>query len=158
MNLRKAAAVAAVFSGTAFAFGAAYGQQDEKFKSLDKDSDGFVSKSETSHVRNYEHAFAKGDENRDGKLTPAEFFESEAAYDRIRLGKYIDDTVLTTKVKTALFREKDLKSMDVSVQTNEGRVVLSGFVDSEAQREAALRVARKIDGVRDVKDGLMVKK
>ena len=158
MKLRKAAAIAAVFSGTAFALGAAYGQQDEKFKSLDKDGDGFVSKSETSHIRGYEQAFAKGDENRDGKLTPAEFFEAEAAHDRIRLGKYVDDTVLTTKVKTALLKEKGLKSMDVGVETYEGRVVLSGFVDSEAQRETALRVARKIEGVREVKDGMMVKK
>ena len=157
MKLRKAAAIAAVFSGTAFALGAAYGQQDEKFKSLDKDGDGFVSKSETSHIRDYGHAFAKGDENKDGKLTPAEFFESEAAYDRIRLGKYVDDTVLTTKVKTALLKEKGLKSMDVSVESSEGRVVLSGIVDSETQRQTALRVARKVDGVRDVKDGLIVK-
>ena len=157
MKLRKAAAIAAVFSGSAFALGAAYGQQDEKFKSLDKDGDGFVSKAETSHIRDYEHAFAKGDENKDGKLTPAEFFESEAAHDRIRLGKYIDDTVLTTRVKTALVREKGLKSMDVSVESSQGRVVLAGVVDSEAQRQTALRVARKIDGVREVKDGLIVK-
>ena len=157
MKLRKAAAIAAVFSGAAFALGAAYGQQDEKFKSLDKDGDGLVSKGETGHIRAYEHAFAKGDENKDGKLTSAEFFESEAAYDRIRLGKYIDDAVVTTKVKTALMREKRLKSMAVGVETNEGRVVLSGFVDSEAHRETALRIARKTYGVREVKDGLVVK-
>jgi hypothetical protein len=45
-------------------------------------------------------------------------------------GGYIDDTVVTTKVKTALFNDKDIKSSEISVQTFKGRVQLSGFVSS----------------------------
>ena len=62
-------------------------------------------------------------------------------------GGYIDDTVVTTKVKTALFNDKDIKSSEISVQTFKGRVQLSGFVSSAESAKRAVEVTRRVQGV-----------
>ena len=75
-------------------------------------------------------------------------------------GGYIDDTVVTTKVKTALFNDKDIKSSEISVQTFKGRVQLSGFVSSaESAKRAveAVEVTRRVQGVRMVENDLRIK-
>lgn len=69
-------------------------------------------------------------------------------------GGYIDDTVVTTKVKTALFNEKDIKSSEISVQTFKGRVQLSGFVSSAKDASRAVEVTRRVQGVRLVENDL----
>ena len=74
------------------------------------------------------------------------------------VGAAIDDTVLTTKVKTALMDEASMKSLAVSVETIKGDVRLSGFVDNQAQIDQALKVARGVEGVKSVKNELTVKK
>ena len=61
-------------------------------------------------------------------------------------------------MKTALLRADDLKAMDVNVETDNGRVLLSGFVENDAQRKKALQVASTVDGVKEVKDGMTIKK
>lgn len=155
MKLEKAMLIAGIASCSLVAF-AAHAQGD-RFKSLDRDGDGFVSKSEVSQIEGYERALKEADENRDGKLSPDEFTKAEAIHDRQQIGKYVDDSVLTAKVKTALLREKDLKSTDVSVESYRGRVLLSGFVESDVQRKQALLVASKVQGVHDVKDGMSLK-
>ena len=69
-------------------------------------------------------------------------------------GGYIDNyRGVTTKVKTALFNDKDIKSSEISVQTFKGRVQLSGFVSS-AQRalKRAVEVTRRVQGVRMVEN------
>ncbi|AGJ89500.1 BON domain-containing protein [Raoultella ornithinolytica] len=72
-------------------------------------------------------------------------------------GGYIDDTVVTTKVKTALFNEKDIKSSEISVQTFKGRVQLSGFVSSAKDASRAVEVTRRVQGVRLVENDLKIK-
>ncbi|MFC3606273.1 BON domain-containing protein [Stutzerimonas tarimensis] len=65
------------------------------------------------------------------------------------------DTWITTKVKTALLTEGSTPGMDITVETVDGVVSLSGTVASEAEKEAAIAEARSVDGVRDVMaDGL----
>lgn len=149
-----AAGLASAFIATSFA---AHAQPTDKFRSLDRDRDGFIQKSEVSQIEGYEAAFAEADEDRDGKLSPDEFTKAEAIHDRAMLGKYVDDGVLTAKVKTALLRERGLKSTDVSVQSYRGRVLLSGFVQDDEQRQKALLVASKVGGVVTVKDGMTVR-
>jgi osmotically-inducible protein OsmY len=61
-------------------------------------------------------------------------------------GGYIDDTVVTTKVKTALFNDKDIKSSEISVQTFKGRVQLSGFVSSAESRRSHTPSAGRANG------------
>lgn len=72
-------------------------------------------------------------------------------------GDYIDDTVITTKVKTAIFDDPVLKVLQISVETRQGVVQLSGFVDSAQSVTRAGEVARGVAGVKSVKNDLIVK-
>jgi hypothetical protein len=63
----------------------------------------------------------KPDDNRDGRLDAGEFVKADAIYLRERTGAYAADSVLTAKVRTALLRERGLKSMGVNVETYRGR-------------------------------------
>jgi osmotically-inducible protein OsmY len=72
-------------------------------------------------------------------------------------GQYLDDSVITTKVKTAIFNEPSLKSLQIEVETYKGVVQLSGFVDSKASVKKAGEVAGKVEGVKSVKNDLVVK-
>ena len=156
MELDYKALAAGLATAAVFAF-AAHAQPADKFGSLDRNGDGFLSRSEVSQIEGYGSAFDEADENRDGRLSPDEFTKAEAIYDRQQIGKYVDDSVLTAKVKTALLRENGLKSTDVGVESYRGRVLLSGFVHDDGQRKKALLVASKVDGVLSVKDGMTVR-
>ncbi len=72
-------------------------------------------------------------------------------------GEYVDDTVITTKVKTAIFSEPTLKSAEINVETFKGVVQLSGFVSSSAAETTAVAVARKVEGVKSVKNDMRLK-
>jgi osmotically-inducible protein OsmY len=72
-------------------------------------------------------------------------------------GEYIDDTVITTKVKAAVFNEPSLKSAEINVETFKGVVQLSGFVNSQADINKAVEVARGVKGVKSVKNDMRVK-
>jgi len=72
-------------------------------------------------------------------------------------GQYVDDTVITTKVKSALLGDDAVKSFAVSVETVKGVVQLSGFVNTSDQKSAAGRDTWAVSGVRDVKNNLIVK-
>lgn len=67
-------------------------------------------------------------------------------------GQYIDDTVVTAKVKSALIADPDLKASDIQVDTYRGTVQLSGFVATAEQVTKAEQVAREIQGVQAVKN------
>jgi len=69
----------------------------------------------------------------------------------------LSDSTITAKVKAALVREKDLSAMDVNVETKEGVVQLSGFVDAKDQQDRAGKIAQSIEGVKDVKNDLRLK-
>lgn len=72
-------------------------------------------------------------------------------------GEYIDDSVITTKVKTAVFNEPTLKSAEINVETFKGVVQLSGFVNSQSDINKAVEVARSVSGVTSVKNDMRVK-
>ncbi len=72
-------------------------------------------------------------------------------------GEYIDDSVVTTKVKSAIFKEDTLKSAEINVETFKGVVQLSGFVNSQADIEKAVQLTRSIAGVTSVKNDMRVK-
>ena len=129
----------------------------EKFHKLDTNRDGYLSQSELKQFRGYAAAFDQADENHDGKLDADEFIKAEAIYQRLQAAVFVDDSVTTAKVKAALLKEPQLKSLDVSVETYRGHVLLSGFVDDGKQRAKALSAASSVNGVASVKDGLAVK-
>jgi hyperosmotically inducible protein len=72
-------------------------------------------------------------------------------------GEYIDDSVITTKVKAAIFNEPSLKSAEINVETFKGEVQLSGFVGTAGDIDKAVDVARGIKGVTSVKNDMRVK-
>jgi osmotically-inducible protein OsmY len=72
-------------------------------------------------------------------------------------GEYVDDSVITTKVKAAILEEPTLKTLQITVVTFKGEVQLSGFVDTAQSVKKAGEVARSIKGVTSVKNDLIVK-
>jgi osmotically-inducible protein OsmY len=72
-------------------------------------------------------------------------------------GEYVDDTVITTKVKAAIFNEPTLKSAQINVETFRGTVQLSGFVSSRADINRAAEVARGVPGVKSVKNDMRLR-
>ena len=73
-------------------------------------------------------------------------------------GEFVDDSVITTKVKALLAEDDFLKSFQISVETYKGTVQLSGFVDSQKAVDKAGEIARGVKGVKSVKNNLSVKK
>lgn len=69
-------------------------------------------------------------------------------------GEYVDDTVITTKVKAAIFNEPTLKSTEINVETFKGVVQLSGFVNSQADIDKAVSLTRSVKGVVSVKNDM----
>ena len=72
-------------------------------------------------------------------------------------GEYVDDTVITAKVKAAILDEPTLKSSEINVETFKGSVQLSGFVSSQTEMNKAVEVTRSIKGVHSVKNDMRQK-
>jgi osmotically-inducible protein OsmY len=72
-------------------------------------------------------------------------------------GEYVDDSVITTKVKSQLAGDDFLKSFQISVETYKGTVQLSGFVNTQKAVDKAGQIARNVKGVKSVKNNLVVK-
>ena len=72
-------------------------------------------------------------------------------------GEYIDDSVITTKVKAAVLNEPTLKSAEINVETFKGVVQLSGFVNSQADINKAVEVSSQVKGVASVKNDMRLK-
>ncbi|EIY7669650.1 molecular chaperone OsmY [Shigella flexneri] len=74
-----------------------------------------------------------------------------------KVGNFMDDSAITAKVKAALVDHDNIKSTDISVKTDQKVVTLSGFVESQAQAEEAVKVAKGVEGVTSVSDKLHVR-
>ena len=72
-------------------------------------------------------------------------------------GQFVDDATITTKVKTALLADSNLKAMHISVQTNQGIVQLGGIVDTKTQESEAIKAANQVNGVKSVQDIMTVR-
>lgn len=72
-------------------------------------------------------------------------------------GEYIDDTIITTKVKAEILKEPTLKTFEIKVETFKGIVQLSGFVNSQADISKAVEIARNVKGVKSVKNDMRLK-
>lgn len=72
-------------------------------------------------------------------------------------GEYVDDSVITTKVKAAIFNEPVLKVAEINVETFKGVVQLSGFVGSQTAMYKAVEVTRHVAGVKLVKNDMVIK-
>jgi osmotically-inducible protein OsmY len=85
------------------------------------------------------------------------FLGCAATQNRESTGEYIDDSVITTKVKDAIFDETSLKVFQISVETYKGIVQLSGFVNSEQAVDKVGEIVRGVKGVKSIKNNLVVK-
>ena len=73
------------------------------------------------------------------------------------VGTEIDDSVVTTRVKSAMLADPDVKSFEFKVETRKGQVQLSGFVDTQARIDSAIAIAAKVEGVKGVENGMSLK-
>ena len=97
------------------------------------------------------------DANRDGKLSEDEFLKLKATQSRQRAGVHISDGAVTSKVKLAVLRAKDLKSVDVRVETIAGVVRLTGEVDNAKQAARVGQLAGRVKGVKKVENKLAIR-
>ena len=73
------------------------------------------------------------------------------------VGTKIDDSVVTTRVKSALLSDPNIKSFDIAVVTRKNEVMLSGFVDNQAQIDRAIEITRGVEGVESVINKMSIK-
>ena len=72
-------------------------------------------------------------------------------------GQYIDDSTITTKVKSDFLLDKTIDSTDIKVETFKGTVQLSGFAKSQAEINRAVQIARNVSGVQSVKNDILLR-
>ncbi|MHB1143548.1 MAG: BON domain-containing protein [Thiobacillus sp.] len=128
------------------------------FKSADKNGDGMVSQEEFVAQGGHEQAFREGDANRDSRLTNDEYTKASANNDRIKAGKYVDDAWITAKIKTLLLKDEGVKGLAVNVETHQGAVQLSGWVNTPDQIARAEKIALGVEGVKGVRNDLLIKR
>ena len=73
------------------------------------------------------------------------------------VGAYVDDTTITTQVKSRFIENKDVDASSIRVETLNGTVMLSGFAKNSTERETAESIARKVNGVKSVKNEIAVR-
>lgn len=154
---RYRAILAAIFALAAFPAAAAHAPRSADFAALDANHDGYLSKAETAKMPGFGGAFDQADDNHDGRLDRDEYIKAGSIYDRIRIASYVDDSMITAKVKAKLLAEEKLKGFEIGVETDHGRVLLSGFVDNAQLRDRALSIASNVQGVLDVRNGISLR-
>lgn len=123
------------------------------FSRLDKNGDGAVTAAEAAADKEIAKRLKAFDANKDGKLQEAEFQKAE----QDNAKRVLRDSAITTKIKGELLVAKGIPSTAISVETYEGRVQLSGFVDNKEQIAAAAKIAAGVADVKGVQNNLKVK-
>lgn len=159
-------AIALAFGATnmqAFAYDAETLQENQaplaaEFNKLDTNSNQNLTRVEAAKDKLFtaKH-FENADIDRDGTLNQEEYANYKSASQQKVVKRVASDSVITSKAKAELLAEKDLKSLQISVKTYKGDVILSGFVDDEISRVKAETIVSKIEGVKSVKNSLVVK-
>lgn len=128
------------------------------FKALDVDNDGTLTKSEASKDKMFNKSnFDAADTDHDGTLTQTEFADYKSMAQSKETGRIVDDSVITAKVKADILKDEGFKGLQISVKTHKGIVQLSGFVDNKTQITRAEEIAKATEGVKSVKNSLLVK-
>ncbi len=73
------------------------------------------------------------------------------------VGAYVDDTTITTQVKSRFVENKQVDASSISVETLNGTVMLSGFAKNSTEKETAESIARRVNGVKSVKNAIAVR-
>jgi hyperosmotically inducible periplasmic protein len=128
-----------------------------EFERLDINRDGKLTSTETAKDDILKGGFAKADKNNNRSLDEDEFATYKSKVQQEKSKKAASDAAITTKIKSKYLVEKNFKSFKVSVETQDGIVLLSGFVDNEATKKRASEIAASVSGVKSVKNALVVK-
>jgi hyperosmotically inducible protein len=128
------------------------------FKALDVDNSNTLTKSEAKKEKLFSKHFTAADKNKDGTLDEQEYSNYKSKSEQKGVKRIANDSVITSKVKGNLLKDEGLKSLKVSVKTNQGVVLLSGFVETEDQIQQAEKIAAETEGVTSVKNSLLLKK
>lgn len=123
------------------------------FDALDKNADMYLTKEEITAHRELVKRFERFDADKDGRWNVDEYMKANRDNDN----RILNDTGITAKVKATLLAEKGVPSISISVETYESRVLLSGFVDSEAIKTKAGKLVAGIPGVKQVQNNLAIK-
>ena len=123
------------------------------FDALDRNRDGFVSKEEVAGEKELAKRFVRFDADKDGRWNVDEYVRANKDND----SRIVADSAITAQVKALLLAEKGVPSTAISVETYEGRVMLSGFLESKDQAAKAVRVASGVSGAKQVQNNLSVK-
>jgi hyperosmotically inducible periplasmic protein len=130
----------------------------EQFKRLDINSNDLLTMTEAEKDKSINSKlFAQADKDNDGTLTKDEYAEVKTKVSEQKVSQVVSDSVITTKAKAKLLAEESLKSLKISVETYKGEVILSGFVANETMKAKAEQVVASVEGVRSIKNGLVVK-
>ena len=131
---------------------------NNEFKLLDTDSNGKLSATEIKKDELFDGGgFAKADKNHNGSLNKDEYTTYKSKVQQKETKQVASDSSITSKIKSKYLVEKNFKSFKVSVETKDGIVVLSGFVDDQATKTRAGQIAAAVKGVKSVSNGLVVK-
>ena len=131
---------------------------NNEFKLLDLDSNGKLSAIEIKKDELFDGGgFAKADKNHNGSLNKDEYTTYKSKIQQKETNQAASDSAITSKIKGKYLVEKNFKSFKVSVETKDGIVVLSGFVDNQATKTRAGQIAAGVKGVKSVSNGLVVK-
>lgn len=130
----------------------------QAFNKLDVNNNGKVTWEEAAQDKSVKQdTFITADKNGDKVLDKDEFAEMKAKAGKVKVEQVATDSAITAKAKAALLAEKNLKSLNISVETYKGDVILSGFVSSKEMKEKAGYLVSKVEGVKSVKNALVVK-
>jgi hyperosmotically inducible protein len=128
------------------------------FKALDTDGNEDLNKAEAGKEKLFAKHFSAADKNNNAVLDEQEYTEYKSKDEQKNVKRIAKDSVITSKVKGNLLKDEGLKSLKVSVKTNHGVVLLSGFVETEAQIQQAGKIAAETEGVKTVENSLLLKK
>jgi hyperosmotically inducible periplasmic protein len=146
----------------AYAFGTAEDVDktaySDAFKAMDVNHDGTLDKSEVKKDKLFSRHFSAADKDHDGTLDQEEYSNYRTRAEQKNVKRVASDSLITSKIKGKLLKDEGLKSMHVSVETHQGVVLLSGFVTKEEQIQLAEKIAAETEGVKSVKNSLILKK
>lgn len=128
------------------------------FSKYDSNRDGFLSLQEFKDKDGNEQAFTEADSDRDGRLNPDEYAKARATDQRMKIGDFIDDAWITTKIKALLLKEEGFNTLNIKVDTKDGVVRLSGQVEKSGQLARAVDIASNVEGVKSVQTDFLLKK
>ena len=151
--MKAALAMILVLLAASSAWAQKKGSGNNAFDNLDANRDGFLSKEEVAGDKELSKRFSAFDADKDGRWNVNEYIKANQDND----GRVLSDNAITTKVKALLLAEKGVPSTSISVETYEGRVLLSGFVSNKEQIAKAGKVAGGVSGVKQVQNNLAVK-